>query len=172
MVGVVDRWFRGSSPWHKEDASCPAAPRSFVSPAKRNNNCSASPTPTPPRKPEPFVVGSSSAAAKPTAPPTSRSPRNSAAIPLRSGNGEHASPPTAWPAWLTSRAAVRRGLFPPEDRHKVVVLATTKPAELGLPFSHWSLGDLALQILKDAHYRDMSRSTVQRLLNRNDLKPH
>jgi hypothetical protein len=67
---------------------------------------------------------------------------------------------------------VLRGLFPPEDRHKVIVLATTKPAELGLPVSHWSLEDLAIQILQDAHYRDMSRSTIQRILNANDLKPH
>ena len=52
------------------------------------------------------------------------------------------------------------------------MLATTKPAELGLPISHWSLEDLAVQILKDAHYRDMSRSTINRILNRNDLKPH
>jgi hypothetical protein len=67
---------------------------------------------------------------------------------------------------------VLRGLFPPEDRHKVLVLATTKPADLGLPFSHWSLEDLALHIVNDAHYRDMSRSTIQRLLNDGDLKPH
>ena len=67
---------------------------------------------------------------------------------------------------------VLRGLFPPEDRHKVVVLATTKPAELGLPIAHWSLEDLAIQIVKDAHYRDMSRSTLNRILNSNDLKPH
>jgi len=52
------------------------------------------------------------------------------------------------------------------------VLATTRPAALGLPFSHWSLEDLAIRILKDAHYRDMSRSTVNRILNANDLKPH
>jgi hypothetical protein len=67
---------------------------------------------------------------------------------------------------------VRRGIFPPEDRHKVLVLATTKPAELGLPFSHWSLEDLAIRILQGAHYRDMSRSTIQRILNEGDLKPH
>jgi hypothetical protein len=73
---------------------------------------------------------------------------------------------------MISRGAVHRGLFPPEDRHKVVVLATTKPAELGLPISHWSLDDLAVQILKDAHYQDMSRSTINRVLNGNDLKPH
>jgi DDE superfamily endonuclease len=77
-----------------------------------------------------------------------------------------------WPAWPTCRGAVLRGLFPPEDRHKVLVLATTKPADLGLPFSHWSLEDLAIRILHDAHYRDMSRSTVQRILNDGDLKPH
>jgi DDE superfamily endonuclease len=52
------------------------------------------------------------------------------------------------------------------------VLATTKPAELGLPISHWSLEDWAIQILKDAPYRDMSRSTRNRILNANDLKPH
>jgi transposase len=41
-----------------------------------------------------------------------------------------------------------------------------------VPVSHWSLDDLAYQILKDAHYTDMSRSTIQRLLAATDLKPH
>lgn len=54
----------------------------------------------------------------------------------------------------------------------MLVLATTKPAELGLPQSHWSLEDLALHILQEAHYRDMSRSTIQRVLAEADLKPH
>jgi transposase len=54
----------------------------------------------------------------------------------------------------------------------VLVLATTRPAESGLPQSHWSLQDLAAQILRDAHYRDMSRSTVQRVLSQAQLKPH
>src|SRR5262249_54100723 len=100
-----------------------------------------------------------------------RSPPNSAAIQARSASGGPASPPAASPAWPTSLAAVLRGLFPPEDRHKVVVLATTKPAALGLPFSHRSLDDLALRILKEAHYRDMSRSTTPRIHNASDLKP-
>jgi transposase len=65
-----------------------------------------------------------------------------------------------------------RGLFPPEDRHKVLILATTKPAEAGTPVSHWSLDDLATRIVNDAHYRDMSRSTVQRILAQAELKPH
>ena len=73
---------------------------------------------------------------------------------------------------MTSRGVVARGLFPPEERHQVVVLATTKPAEVGVPVSHWSLEDLAVKILQDAHYRDMSRSTIQRILAQADLKPH
>ena len=101
-----------------------------------------------------------------------RWPRNLAAIPPRWESGGPASPTTVSTVWPISLAAVPRGLFPPEDQHKVIVLATTKPAELGLPMSHWSLEDLAVQILKDAHYRDMSRSTINRILNANDLKPH
>jgi transposase len=54
----------------------------------------------------------------------------------------------------------------------VLVLATTKPAEAGTPVSHWSLEDLATQILNDAHYRAMSRSTIQRILAQAELKPH
>ena len=73
---------------------------------------------------------------------------------------------------MTSRGAVARGLFPPEERHQVLVLVTTKPADLGVPVSHWSLEDLAIKILQDAHYRDMSRSTIQRILAQADLKPH
>ncbi len=53
-----------------------------------------------------------------------------------------------------------------------MVLVTTNPADVGVPVSHWSLEDLALKILQDAHYRDMSRSTIQRLLAEADLKPH
>jgi transposase len=75
-------------------------------------------------------------------------------------------------AYTTSLAAVLRGLFPPEDRHKVLVLATQRPADLGLPFSHWSLEDLAFQIVNDKHYRDMSQSTIQRILAEAELKPH
>jgi transposase len=51
-------------------------------------------------------------------------------------------------------------------------LATTDPADLGVPTSHWSLDDLAYHILRDAHYRDMSRSTIGRVLREGDLHPH
>lgn len=54
----------------------------------------------------------------------------------------------------------------------MVVLATTQPADVGVPASRWSLDDLAYHILQEAHYRDMSRSTIQRILDDADLKPH
>jgi transposase len=52
------------------------------------------------------------------------------------------------------------------------VLATTQPADAGTPVSHWSLEDLATRILNDAHFRTMSRSTIQRVLAQAELKPH
>jgi hypothetical protein len=51
-------------------------------------------------------------------------------------------------------------------------LTTTKPAEAGTPVSRWSLDDLALRILQDARYRDISRSTIQRILAEAELKSH
>jgi hypothetical protein len=92
--------------------------------------------------------------------------------PTPSPAGGDASRTNAWRACPTSLALADRGLFPPEDRHKVIVLATTKPAEIGTPVSHWSLADLATRIVNDAHYRNMSRSTVQRILAEAELKPH
>src|SRR5262245_9383157 len=111
-------------------------------------------------------------APSPTSPPTSASRTNSAATPTPSPAGATASSTTASRVCATSRGAAARGLFPPEERHQVVVLATTQPADTGVPVSHWSLEDLALKILQDAHYRDMSRSTIQRILAQADLKPH
>jgi transposase len=51
-------------------------------------------------------------------------------------------------------------------------LATEPPAKQEVPTSHWSLDGLAYQILKDAHYADMSRSTIQRILAEAELRPH
>jgi DDE superfamily endonuclease len=92
--------------------------------------------------------------------------------PTPSPAGAAASRGSASTACTTARGAAARGLFPPEDRHRVVVLATTKPADAGTPVSHWSLDDLATRIVNDAHYRAMSRSTVQRILAEAAVQPH
>jgi hypothetical protein len=98
--------------------------------------------------------------------------RNWAATPTRSPNGEDAFSASALTGSLTFPVAAGRPLFPPEDKHKVLALATTPPTDLGVPTTHWSLDDLAFQILKDAHYKDMSRSSIQRILAEADLQPH
>jgi hypothetical protein len=103
---------------------------------------------------------------------TTTSLPNLAATPTPSRAGGGASRTNAWTACTTSLGLADRGLFPPEDRHKVIILATTKPAEVGTPVSHWSLEDLATRILNDAHYARMSRSTIQRILAAAELKPH
>src|SRR6266849_5158256 len=172
MARVVCCWFHRSTFVHKERASCRDAHHSFVSPAKKNNCSRKLPTPILHHKHRRFAAASYYAVAKPIAPPIGSWPGNSTAIPARSASGGHALQPNASMAWPTFLAVVLRESFPPEDRHKVVVLPPTTPAELGLPISHWSLEDLAIRILKDDHYRDMSRSTVNRILNGNDLKPH
>jgi hypothetical protein len=98
--------------------------------------------------------------------------RNWAATPKLSPSGDDAFSGTGWADFSTLNAAADRPLFPPEDKHKVLVLATTPPADVGVPTTNWSLDDLAFQILKDAHYKDMSRSTIQRILVEADLQPH
>src|SRR5690242_8538232 len=159
-------------PSHTERAPWPAKPPASSSTLTNSSTCAAWSAPRPRPRPWPSAPASSCAVPAPPRPPTRRSPPNSAAPWTPSPSGAAASAGTAWPDWPTARAAAARSLFPPEDRHKVLVLATTKPADLGVPTSHWSLEDLAYHILHDAHYRDMSRSTVQRILAEADLKPH
>src|SRR5215469_10346081 len=128
--------------------------------------------PPPPRKPWLSEPVSSSAASVPRPRPMRKSRPNWAAGPTPSPSGGTASTANALLVWQTFPVAAARPLFPPEERHQVIVLATTRPADVGVPTSHWSLDDLAYHILKEAHYRDMSRSTVQRILAEADLKPH
>lgn len=113
-----------------------------------------------------------SAALNPTSPPTSTWPKNSPVTQTPWRAGGTGLPASVSRACGTSRGAVARGLFPPEERHQVLVLVTTQPADVGVPVSHWSREELAVKIRQDAPYRDLSRSTIQRILAEADLKPH
>jgi transposase len=64
------------------------------------------------------------------------------------------------------------GVFPPVERLTVVTLASSQTTEQQQSDSSWTLDNLAFQILRDAHHRDMSRSTIGRILAEADLKPH
>src|SRR5689334_15360173 len=167
--------FSLSRPWRKEAAVWPAKLSASTCLPTRSSTSAASPTPRRRPKLSPSAPASSSAATPPACAAchaTITSPPNWAAPPTPSPSGAAASSATASPACATCRAAAARPLFPPEDKHKVLVLATTPPADVGVPTSHWSLDDLAYHILKDNHYEDMSRSTIQRVLAAADLQPH
>ena len=80
--------------------------------------------------------------------------------------------PTASPASKTLPAPADPGAFPPSERLHVITLASSQTEEHQQPDTSWTLDNLAFEILKEAHHRDMSRSTIGRILSGADLKPH
>jgi transposase len=54
----------------------------------------------------------------------------------------------------------------------VVNLASSQAEEHQQADTSWTLDNLAFEILREAHHRDMSRSTIGRILTTADLKPH
>jgi transposase len=75
-------------------------------------------------------------------------------IPSAAGAG--ASPRGASPACETAPDPAGRRSFPPSQRLHVLELATKEdPAQAGCPSGSWSLDDLALTILKEAHQQDL-----------------
>jgi DDE superfamily endonuclease len=65
-----------------------------------------------------------------------------------------------------------RGAFPPSERIDVLSLATSTPAAHHNPATRWSLDDMAAVLRDHARARAMSRSTLWRVLDEADLKPH
>ena len=51
-------------------------------------------------------------------------------------------------------------------------IATSQPADHGSQATRWSLDDIATAIIQQDHYQAMDRSTIWRVLNEADLKPH
>jgi hypothetical protein len=69
------------------------------------------------------------------------------------------------------RAPVARGAFPPSKRLAVMAMATRKPATYHCAATRWSLDDL-VTALQQRETGSMSRSSIWRLLEEADLKPH
>jgi hypothetical protein len=66
-----------------------------------------------------------------------------------------------------------RGAFPPSHRLDVISLASSTTAEHDRPATGWTLDELAATLINQArHAEAMSRSTIWRLLDDADLKPH
>jgi len=76
------------------------------------------------------------------------------------------------PGCKTLRGPVGHGDFPPSARVDVISIATSKPSDHGCTATRWSLDDIAAAIINRAHAEAISRSTVFRILDGADLKPH
>lgn len=65
-----------------------------------------------------------------------------------------------------------RPSFPPETRVEVVSIATSQPADYGRAATRWALDEIAATIVNEKAAEAISRSTIWRVLNDADLKPH
>ena len=63
-------------------------------------------------------------------------------------------------------------LFPPQDQHTIVALATRPPQETNQPITHWSLFELQHAVLESGIVPAISPSTIWRLLDQAAIKPH
>ncbi len=91
------------------------------------------------------------------------------AIPL--AVGEVALVPRASVACTMRRARVGPGAFPPSERLDVMSMATRKPATYYCPATRWGLDDLVAALFQRRTWT-MSRSSIWRILEEADLKPH
>ena len=80
---------------------------------------------------------------------------------------------TDWLASRTCRGRDDRDDFPPSERLDLINLASSTTEQQGCPATRWSLDDLAATLInRTAHDLAMSRSTIWRILDEADLKPH
>ena len=92
---------------------------------------------------------------------------------IPSESGETAIWRMAWPGFRTPRGPADRGTFPPSERLDVISLASSTTTEHEQTTTCWTLDDLAAALVNRAHHAQaMSRSTIWRLLDEADLKPH
>src|SRR5882762_11581732 len=127
--------------------------------------------PIPPLKLWPCAVGCSSGSPPPINPRMCRWPPRWPVSVIRSAGGVSAILRTASPVCKMRRARVVRGAFPPSERVDVLSIATKKPATYHCPATRWSLDDL-VAALPQHRLRPMSRSSLWRILEEADLKPH
>lgn len=161
------------SPQQQEGRSCHVLlARVSYCPPNSASNFSHSSAHAPHRKPWSCAVGVSYEPLMTTTPTTSKSPPNWTVNGTPLAFGVNASWPTDLRACKTHLAPVDPGAFPPDQLVSVVNLASSKTSEHDQPATRWSLDDLAASIVNDAHHQAMSRSTIWRVLDEADLKPH
>jgi hypothetical protein len=105
-------------------------------------------------------------------PPICRSPTNWVAIATPLAYGVNVSSSRGSQDFETYLAPADPGVFPPSQRVDIFSIATSKTEEHDQPASRWTLDDIAATIINEAHAEKIHRSTIWRILNDADIKPH
>jgi hypothetical protein len=79
---------------------------------------------------------------------------------------------TAFPDFKMHRGRGGHGAFPPAERIDVMSMATSPPADYHCPTTRWSLDEMVATLQQQQRPRTMSRSSLWRILEEADLKPH
>jgi DDE superfamily endonuclease len=78
-----------------------------------------------------------------------------------------------WLVCRTRRGRDDRDDFPPSERLTVINLASSTTDQQDCPATRWALDDIAFTLINQHfHASAMSRSTIWRILDEADLKPH
>lgn len=64
------------------------------------------------------------------------------------------------------------GLFPPKQRHEVVALACSRPADHGFPMTHWTLRTLCRATVQQGLVAQLAPETLRQWLQVADLRLH
>lgn len=74
--------------------------------------------------------------------------------------------------WTTSRVPEGRRLFPPQQQHNIMALATQPPRQEGHPITQWSINDLTRAVISKGLVESIGPATIWRLLDQAAIKPH
>jgi transposase len=86
--------------------------------------------------------------------------------------GENAMNSKASTAYRTENGLAGRRLFPPQQQHSIVALATRPPQQQGHPITHWSMTDLTRAVIQEGLVDSICSTTIWRLLDQVAIKPH
>jgi len=73
---------------------------------------------------------------------------------------------------MTDHDRAGRRLFPPQQQHSIVALATQPPPQQGHPITHWSMTDLSRAVIQNGIVNSICPVTIWRLLDQAAIKPH
>ena len=91
---------------------------------------------------------------------------------MRSYAGENAMNSKASMACRIYQDPGGRRIFPPQQQHSIVALATQRPREQGHPITHWSMTDLRRAVIQKGIVDSICPTTIWRLLDQMAIKPH